>query len=414
MLAERGPVRVAIGLLVVSSLLTGGLRVWSAEGDLADATVILRGIRDATVVDPGAGGRPGVEGESLRQGAVVTTGAAGTATLDVRGRQVRLAPTTTVAVPDGAVAELRRGAVLVDRRTGPTVSVRVGDVILDEVAPGALRIERGFSVRVAVLSGGARARTTDRRLAIPRLHQVAVAGRALPDRAEPLRLTGDDWEREVIPDVTAADVVLTRLARGIDADPSLRRPARLTVLPALYRSAVSGLPSGTGRSEALLPVAIGLTSRQDTAEAAVALASRLRREGGSWGVVAALLSARSADVSRRLAGLLDGARSGSRAVAIGEVGGGRIGPGPAIGPDPAAPAPQPRPSGPSAAPTPGPRPSGSPSGSPSPSPSPRSTVDQVVDTIRRLLPTPTPIPAVPPPVPSASPSALIAATVQVR
>ncbi len=396
MLAERAAVRVAIAMLTVGALVAGGLRVWSAEGNLADALVILRETRDATVIDPGGAARVAVEGESLRPGAVVTTGTAGAATLDVRGRRVRLAPTTTVAVPDGAVTELRRGAILVDRRRGPTLSVRIGDLTLDDVAPGALRVDRGFSVRIAVYAGGARARTTDRRLEIPRLHQVAVAGRALPDRAEPLRLSGDSWEREVIPEVSAADAVLTRLARGIDADPRLNDPARLTLLPAVYRESIDGLPAETGRSEALLPVAIGLAAQEGAEDESVALAGRLRREGGSWGVVAALLSARSTEVSRRLAGLF-AARSAGAPVAVAGPRGGTIRPGepqPGTSAEPGSP--------------PSSRPSPRPTASPTSSPSPSSTVDQVVDTIRRLLPTPSALPGVaspsPEPVQSPSPS----------
>jgi len=371
---------VAIALLVIGTLVTGGWRVWSAEGDLADAAVLVAGARQATVTNPGGAPRPAVDGESLAKGAVVTTGAAGAVTLDVRGRQIRLAPSTTVVVPDGAVAELRRGTVLVDRRRGPSVSVRIGDVTLDQVATGVLRADRGFSVRVVVYSGGARARTTDRRLDVPRLHQMAVAGQALPDRAQPLQLTGDDWEREVIPDVSAADAVLSRLARGIDADARLGAPARLAVLPAVYRAAVAGLPPDAGRSEALLPVAIGLAAQDGPSDTAVARADRLRRDGGSWGVVAGLMSSRTADVSRRLADLLS---QGSSTVAIG-------GPAGALGgsgePRPASSASP----GPSASPRPSPRPSAGATSAPSPSPTPTpsSTVDQVVDTIRRLLPTP--------------------------
>lgn len=372
--------QAVIAVLVVLSLVTGGWRVWSAEGDLVDAAVVLRVAQGTTIAAPGRAPRPGVVGESLAKGSTVSTDATGRAELDVRGRRLRLAPDTTVGVPDGATADLLRGAVLVDRREGPGITVLAGAVTVDEVDPGAVRIERGFSLRLAVLSGGARARTTGRRLDVPALHQLAVAGQALPDRALPLRLIGDDWEREVIPGVTSADVALTRLARGLDADARLATSSSFAVLPAAYRAAAAGLPSDAGRSEAVLPVAIGeAASGADAVERAV----QARRDGGSWGVVAGIVGARSADVTRVIADLLaaPSAVDGAEVVAGGAPGSGTPSGAPSTGG--AAPS-----SRPTARPTSG---GSSPTASPSPTPSPSSTVDEVVETVRRLLPTPLPI-----------------------
>lgn len=368
--------RASFAALVAMVVLIASLRVLTAEGDLRDADVVLRAGAGVTVTPPGGVARPAVDGESLPRDAVVTTGPGSTATLDVRDRLVLLAPETTVAVPDGAITDLRRGSVLVDRRKGPGLTLRAGALVLDEIEEGAVRVDRGFSTRVSVYSGGARATTSDRRLGVPRLHQAAVAGRALPDRPTPLRLMGDDWESLVIPAVTAADAELSQIARGIDRDVRLTDSSRVEVLPAVYRGALTELPSGAARSEALLPVAIGLAVDSTR----VPRARQLRGEGGSWGVVAALVGARTASVSARLAQLL--AEPGEQAAVGAPVAGAPASSDTGVpgSPPVGSPSPSARPSGP--------RPSGSPAASASPSPSPSSS--DVVDTIRELIPSETP------------------------
>ena len=364
--------RAAIALVAALAMAATGLSLVSRDGDLRDADAVLRTSGAVTVLLPGGATRPAIDGETLPRGAVVTTGTGSSATIEVRERLVRLAPETTVMVPDGAAADLRRGSILVDRRKGPGITVRAGAVTVDEVDEGAVRVDRGFSVRVSVLSGGARATTSDRGLDVARLYQVAIAGRALPDRPTPLRLTGDDWEELVIPAVTSADAELSQLARGIDVDVRLAAPTRVQILPAAYRGALAELPRGVGRSEALLPVAIGLAVDSSR----VSTARQLRAEGGSWGVVASLVGARTGAVSARLAELLAGPGEGQPTG--GPLAGGTAGPGvlPTGGTDRPDPSPtRPRPSR-----TPGP------SGSPSPSPS--ST--DVVGTIRELIPSGTP------------------------
>jgi len=367
---QRRVAVAAVAALVVTAV---GVRLWSADGDLRDADVVLRAGNGVTVTLPGGVVRSAVDGESLPRGAVVATGPGATATLDVRDRLIVLAPDTTVGVPDGSAADLRRGSILVDRRRGPDVSVTAGAVVLDEVDEGAVRVDRGFSVRVSVFSGAVRARTSDRELEIPRLYQAAVAGRALPDRPTPLRLTGDDWEQRVIPAVTSADAELSQLARGIDQDRRLTDSTQVQLLPAAYRGALFELPTGAGRSEALLPVAIGLA----VDDGSVGDARRLRSAGGSWGVVAALVGARTADVSARLSELLAGPGEQQRGEPVvgGPTGSDDNGPQPTTS------------SGPRPTPTSGrPSPTRSPSASPSPSPS----SSDALSPIRDLLPSASP------------------------
>ncbi len=359
-----------------------GVAALTAGGDLKDAEVMLRAGGGVTVTLPGGVSRSAIDGESLPRGAVVSTGSGVTATLDVRDRLVTLAPETTVAVPDGSSADLRRGSILVDRRKGPEVTIGAGAVVVDEIEEGAIRVDRGYSVRISVYSGGARAATSDRHLDVPRLYQAAIAGRALPDRPTPMRLTGDDWERLVIPAVTAADAELSQIARGIDRDARLADPAKVQILPAVYRGALSELPSGTGRSEALLPVAIGLAVDSSR----VSDARTLRSAGGSWGVVASLVGARTGSVSARLAELLAGPGepiSDPNSVAV-----------PTLGSTIGSPTSSARP-GPTPRPT-GSRPTNQPSSSASPSPTASDALDPIID----LLPSATPTPRAASPTPS--------------
>ncbi|HVF21281.1 MAG TPA: hypothetical protein VNA14_13725 [Mycobacteriales bacterium] len=380
--------RATIAAAVAIALAISGAVVWSVDGDLRDAEVVLRAGAGVTVTTPGGVARSAVDGETLPNDAVVSTAAGATATLDVRDRLVLLAPETTVAVPDGSSASLRRGSILIDRRRGPGLTLDAGAVTLDEVDEGAVRVDRGFSVRVTVLSGGVRATTSDRRLEITRLRQVAVAGRALPDRPTPVRLTGDDWERLVIPAVIAADAELTQIARGIDGDRRLADAARTQLLPAVYREPLAQLPTDAGRSEALLPVAIGLAVDASM----VSDARALRAEGGSWGVVASLVGARTAAVSARLAELLagPGERPASGDPQAGETAGASI----------VFPTSSTSSARPSATPT-GPRPTGPTSPSPTPTSSPS---EDPLGPITDLLPSGTPTPTTPGAVQSPSPS----------
>jgi hypothetical protein len=343
--------------------------------NVRDEEVSLAAVRDAVVVSGGAE-RGASDGATLKKGDRVRTGSAGSATLVVRDRKIVLAASTEVVVPDGATVDLARGALLVDRRRGPGVTVHAGDTTVDEIATGALRVERRLTVLVAAFAGRSRVSTaTGQRMDVGALHQVAVAGRALPSDAAPLQLRHDDWERGVLPRVLADDTRLNALAAGLDGPRA--------IVPVAYRPA-----AGIRTSDVLLADAIARAARKNAAEA-----RGLRERGGSWGVVAALLGTSAIDVGASL----DGVLAGTPAQQPGQPGQPSTGPtgvvagptpGPVTRPTPTPSSqPQPRPSG-STGP---PRPSTSPS--PSPSTSPSQSLD---DVIRQIIPTPSiAVPALP-------------------
>lgn len=308
------------------------------------------------------------DGEHLRKGDLVRTAPGGAATLVVRDRRVLLAAESDVTVPDGATVELGKGALLVDRRRGPGLTVRIGDTTVDQITSGAVRVEHSLSVSVAALSARVRVRTASGvRRTVPALYQLGVAGRALPEAAAPLQLRDDAWERGVVPDLVADDVRLNDLADGFDAPGS--------DLPAAYRPT-----PGARASDRLLADAIGRAAGRDDAarRKAADRAAALRAQGGSWGVVAAIVRTRAVAVGTALADVL---RAGVPTVAPK--------PGASTPPDGIFPGPSPQPG---VTPTPIPSPSRSsrspkpPTQSPSPTSSPSS--ESVVDQIGKIIQTP--------------------------
>jgi hypothetical protein len=341
-----GPAAALLAAGVVSMALTG-CRFTAVK----DAPVSLAAVRDAVVVSS-SGERPAVEGARLAKGDRVRTAPDGTATLVVRDRRIVLGAATDVTVVDGATVGLAKGALLVDRRRGPSVTVHAGDTTVDRVGQGAVRVQRSFSVLVAGLSAGARVRTaTGPSAALHVLHQIGVAGRALPRDDSPLHLRDDAWEKQVIGDVVDDDVRLNDLAHGIAG------------------------------GETLLAEAIGRAAGRDDAarRQATRTARGLRAAGGSWGVVARLVRTSVVDDGSALADVIHGVPTTGPST------------GPTGGPVVAGRTPTPGVGGtrgptPTTTPTPKPtKPTGSKSEEPS---SPPSTSPGVVEQLQSALPTP--------------------------
>lgn len=362
---DSGEVVRTVPSALVTAALAAGVLTGCNVGSVRDEDVSLAGVRDAVVVSGGTE-RTASDGAKLGKGDRVRTGKSGSATLVVRDRRVVLAASTEVVVPDGATVELARGGLLVDRRRGPGVTVDAGDTTVDSIGTGALRVERRLSVLVAGLSATSRVRTaTGPRLDLPALHQVTVAGRALPREAVPLQLRHDDWEHDVIGAVLADDTRLNALAAGLDGPGA--------IIPAAYQP-----PAGTRASDIVLVQAIARAAGKDPARA-----RDLRARGGSWGVVAALLGTSAVRVGTTLAAVLDGApdpsQSGGPSPTPGVVAGGS--PRPVAGPSP-SPSPN-RPQPTRTGPTGSPRPTST--SSPSPTTSPTQTLE---DVIGQIIPTP--------------------------
>lgn len=364
---------LAAGLAVLT---TAAVTLVVRTGDPATADSYLGGVRNASVVLADGRTTAARDGQLVPSGATVRTGAGGAATIATAGRAVYLGALTTVQLVNGVHQELERGQVMVDARGGAQLllDTRAGAADLPE---GVLaRVETGAVLRLGVLAGEAVTLTAAGRQASRRvepLYQVLAPYTAVPGLPTVLALTGDAWEQRLAAELVNADRDLNALARGLSG------PDGATVLqaaPVALRSA--SLPSGD-RGEQALTVALAQASRRDAPLAdTLAFVVQARAEGGSWGVVAALVQTRATAVS----GLLDTLLTP---------------PGTTRPPVLAGPTPQlddplsPRPSASGGSPRPGGSPSASPTRTSGPSPRPSATAsptaaaDDLITTVVTLL-----------------------------
>lgn len=368
---------LAAGLAV---LVTAVVTVVVGTTDPASAASYLTDVRNAVVVLADGTTGPARPGQRVPDGATVRTGPEGAATVVTAGRSVHLGALTTVQLRDGVRQELGRGQVMVDARGGARLRLvtRAGAADLPE---GVLaRVETGPVLRLGVFAGddvtltaaGRQVRTP-----VERLYQVLAPYAGLPGRPTVLALTGDAWEQRLAGELVNADRDLNALARGLSGADGA------TVLAAAPVALRGVALQSVDRGERALTVAVAQASRREAPLAeTLDLVVRARGEGGSWGVVAALVEARVSAVSGVLDTLL--ASPGTPPPPV------LAGPTPGLG-DPLIPRPS----------TSGRPPTGSPSASPSrtagPSPRPSATssptapADDLVTTVVGLLsPSPSP------------------------
>jgi len=364
-------------------VLAGGLAVLSAAtitafvgvGDPAAAGTYVTSVTRAVVVQPDGTQQAARIGDLVPRGGRLRTGQGGGARLTTAGRDLYVGAVSTVLVQDGLREALERGQVMVDSRSGPRLALATGAGTVS-VRGGALaRVERGVVLRVGVFDGAVSLQVQGRQATttVPALYQVLTQYGALPGRPTALALQSDAWEQRLAADLTGADEQLNRLQVGLrGAEGALV----LTAAPAsLRRGSVD-----PDRGEQALSVALAQEARAaGGAEDNLVVVRTARREGGSWGVVAAIVRASVTDVSGRLDATLNNEPPGT--LIAGPPAPGVVSPGgPTSGP----------PAGPTDGSSPTPSPSTSPTAGPtSPSPSP-STVEQVVKIVRDLLPTPLP------------------------
>jgi hypothetical protein len=348
---------------------------------LSAATTTLGGVVDARVVHSDGAVVAAVDGLRLRRGDVVRTGAAGRAELRTRGRVVYEASDAAVQVLDGARADLRHGAVVIDAQHGPRLSLSVAGLRVAAPAGSALRAERSVTVRIAALAGDADVDSgTGRHLDVGALTQAVVGGDALPDSTagSPLRLTDDDGEARSVPLLVRDDLALDALATGIDSTGN----STVRVVTAAWHFGLAPLPTGVADSEQVLPVVIAAAAGGDTA-AHYGDAVQLRQNGASWGVVAHRLHTTSSAVLTALSAFEKGVAAGqvgSVPAALAFLAGGASSAGQGSGSGGR----HPGTSGGARSPTA--QPSPSPSGSP-------DVVGGTIDQVLKLLPTPLPTPS---------------------
>jgi hypothetical protein len=388
----------------VAVLTAASVTVAFRASDPAAADTFVTGAHNAAVQPPGGQAHSAVVGERVPAGATVLTGDGGSAELSTAGRDVYVGALSTVRIQDGVHQRLDRGLVMVDSRRGARLDLvtPAGEV---RTPSGVLtRVEDAAQLRLAVYGGHAAFAAAGRSstAVVPGLHQVQVPYGQLPGRVTALALTpGDPWEARLVADLVAADADLNHLAYSLDGNDGA---TVLNAAPAALRTTPP--PPGPLRSETALSVALAQAARGDDPVTTLATVETSRREGGSWGVVAAIVGARVTGVSALLDGTLAPLPGAAGSVAAGVapslsglLGSGGAGTGGSVGgsgsgSDGTAPR-QPTPSSPSGAPSTAP--------APLPSPTPTAVVDQLVTTVLSVVPTPVPTTS-PAPAPAPSPT----------
>ncbi|MCW2599303.1 MAG: hypothetical protein JWM02_1132 [Frankiales bacterium] len=413
-------VRSAQGSLVLEGwhgVLAAGLAVFIAASvvlvthqiDPASADTYLTSVRNAVIQFPDGSQRTAEIGARLPNGAQLRTGQQGGAELSTAGRNVYVGAVSTVDVLDGVRQTLTRGQVMVDSRKGPRLqlSTRAGTVA---AKAGALaRVEAAALLRLAVFEGTAAITATGRRAttAVGALHQVQVAYGYPADRVTPLALTDDAWESRLAGDLVSADQDLVHLADSLGGSDGR---AVLTAAPVALRTASLGAVAASGEQAVAVAVAEVASRSAGPVTDRLAFVLSARSDGGSWGVVAALVGARVTAVST----LLDAALTPAGDSTPGTTVAGQI---PNVqglfGSSPSATTPtttRPTEQGPgggrpSTQPSTGP--STQPSGIPTPTtPTPPGLIGGLVNTVLGLLPHPTATPAAAS-TPSPSPAPLV-------
>lgn len=364
----------------------------------ARASTVLQAARAATVELADGSRRDAVVGMTVPAGATVHTASGGSASLVAAGRTVLLGQGTAVTVVDGEHERLRSGLVMIDARRAPGLTLDAGAASVQTPSGGLARVERGALLRAASFRRTLTVRASGRKAqaVVPQLYQVQVPDGGLPGAVSALALTRDAWERRYALDLVTADLDLDALAQGLDRNPA-SSTAVLSVVPASFGSSVLPAP-GEPRSETALAFVLAGPGRSGAADRYREV-RRLRAEGGSWGVVAAIVGADVAAAAAALDAVLN-RLTGPAALAAGVLPL-AVGPGPLLGgggspPQGPPPAPNPTPppggGGPPSGPSPGPAPQ--PSSSPSADP-----VQDVITTVTGLLPSPRPAAVSPSPSP---------------
>ena len=349
----------------------------------ADAATVVTSATRAEVVLPDGAQHEAVVGELLPRGAVLKTAQQGAARLTAAGRDVYVGGLSSVRVLDGVHEALDRGEVMVDSRDGAQLRLEV-DGGWTLVAKGSLaRVERARALRVGVFSGAAAVGVAGRQVStkVPALYQITQQYGALPPAPTALYLTKDPWETRLAADLVANDNELVQLADG------LKGTEGQIVLASAHTELLNAATDQTAladQGERALSIALAQVAALSTDPTNNLTTVRTARtEGGSWGVVAAIVRARVNDVTAVLSGSLDPPTPPVDAAGQ-----------PTLGPLLPTPSLLPSPSdGPTSGPPVTRPPTTGPPTTPPPTTSP-GTVQQLVDTINKLLPTPPPSPLV--------------------
>ena len=395
-----------IAALLACVLLTA-VGVAALRTDTASADTRLTG-GEAVFELPDGTSTEAAEGDRVPLGATVRAGRTG-AELSTRDREVHLGADTAVTVLDGVRQVLRAGFVMVDASDAPGVELAGAAATVTTQDDSLVRVDAGPLLRVGVLRGDAASvRAAGRRATteVPTYYQVQVPNGGLPGPTTPLVLTGDAYEQKLAADLVTADEDLNALASRLDSGGTGR------VVLAALRSDVPAVATEAGGSESTLGYLIATAAEGESLGDRYAMVRGLRADGGSWGVVAAIVSAEVREVSAALSELLGPGTAPALATGpldVNAVLGFGSAAAPGAGGDDTSTTDPSRPTGPSGPGTDGEQPPSGGGSEPPPSSPPRPTdpvtdplpdpveepVEDVIGTVLDIISSPTPAPALP-------------------
>jgi hypothetical protein len=302
----------AVAAAATAVLLAAALTLVLTGKDPAAEQTYITSVTRGEVVYADGSVRQATIGARVPNGASVRTGQGGGARLTTDGRDVYVGQLSTVTVSDGVRQLLERGLVMVDARTGPalTLSTSVGAGTVSAPEGSLTRVEQNIgTLRLAVYDGEAAITAEGRRATstVPALHQVRVPYGGVPEQPTALALTispdgaYDPWEQRLAANLVQADVDLNSFANGLNGIDGL---AVLSAAPVSLKPTLDGLQGRQG--ERALTVAVAQKARlHPDVRQNLEEVQRDRGDGGSWGVVAAIVRAPVTDVTSVLGSSID-------------------------------------------------------------------------------------------------------------
>lgn len=234
------------------------------------------------------------EAVDLEVGDLVVTGEGQQARLRLEGaRNVWIAPSTKVLVADGRTVEARGGSILVDAEE--TTVALLGDTSAT-ATNGVFRIDRRVATARAASYRGEVTLSSpgEARVEVAALYQVSIAAGDIA-RPKPYKVELDDpWDGQWLESVVALEDDIARLASGFSNQRGKSR-LRLEYFRELAGRGVGFMRDHMRRPPAEIFIGYAIADRTPRVGLGPAFkrAFALREEGGSWGVVAAIMGVES-------------------------------------------------------------------------------------------------------------------------